>query len=100
MTINVHDVGDPVRIAATFLDLSGDPVDPATVELHVMDPSGNIGIFHYEASPTDIVRVSTGSFYKDVEADEPGDWYYRWVSTGPGQGAEPGQFVVAPTPFP
>ena len=99
MTINVHQKGDRIRISMSFADLDGTAVNPDTVTLEVMDPSGNIDSYHYEASPTDIVQLATGSFYKDVEGDESGDWHYWVESTGSGEGTQSGQFVVEPTHF-
>lgn len=97
MSINVHHKGELVRISASFTDIDGSAVDPTTVSLSVMDPSGNIDAYTYAAS--EITNSGVGSYYKDVDADESGDWHYWWESTGTGQGAEPGQFVVAPTHF-
>lgn len=89
-----------MRISATFKNISDEDVNPSTVALYVMDPSGNTDTYLYEESPTDIANDSVGNYYKDIEVDEAGDWHYRWVSTGTGQGSEPGQFVVAPNPIP
>ena len=97
MSIDVRNKGDLVRITATFTDVDGNLVDPGTITLKVMDPSGNIDSYTYSGG--DVTKASQGSYYKDVSADEEGDWHCWWLSTGSGQGAEPTQFVVAPTPF-
>ena len=99
MTINVHQKDDLVRISASFSNLEEVAVDPDTITLEVMDPSGNIDSYHFESSPTDIVKSATGSYHKDIEADEAGDWHYWWQSTGSGEGTQSGQFVVEPTHF-
>lgn len=96
MTINVRQVGDLVRLSASF-SVSGSAVDPATVTLTVMDPSGNSDEYTYAASQ--ITKVTTGSYRKDISADEAGDWHYRWESTGTGQASELGQFMVEGAPL-
>lgn len=96
MSIEVKQKGQLVPVTATFLDEDDVPVDPTTVTLKVMDPSGNIDTYTY---PTGVTKESPGNYYKDVEADEEGDWHCWWESTGAGQSSEPTQFVVAPTPF-
>lgn len=99
MGINVHHKGDLVRVSGVFKDINGTEVDPTTITLKVLDPSGNETSYGYGESPETVERDSTGNFHVDVEADEAGDWFYWWESTGAGQGAEPGQWVVEPTAF-
>lgn len=99
MTINVHHKGDLVRISGVFKDINGTLVDPATVQLQVQDPSGNVTTYSEDVSPTEVERASTGNYYVDQVVDEAGEWHYWWIATGTGQGTEPGQFVVEPTPF-
>lgn len=95
MTINVYDVGDLVTVSGAFTDTSDDPADPSTVSLAYTDPSGNVTtlVFGVDA---DVVKDSTGNYHVDVSVDEAGDWHYRWISTGTGQGAQLGQFAVKP----
>lgn len=97
MTISVYNKGDLVRVTAAFEDISGTPVDPTTVSLKTLDPSGNVDEYTYAGGA--VTKASTGNYYKDVDADEEGDWHCWWEATGSGEGAEPVQFVVAPTPF-
>jgi hypothetical protein len=84
-------------VTATFTDITGTLVDPTSVELSVMDPSGNIDTYTYSGGQ--VTQASTGVYRKDLQIDEAGDWRYWWESTGTGQGAEPGQFVVEGHPF-
>ena len=97
MAIDVVNKGDLVPVTAEFLDENDAPVDPTTVALKVMDPSGNVDTYTYALGQ--VTKSSTGNYYKDVNADEEGDWHCWWESTGTGQAAEPTQFTVAPTPF-
>jgi hypothetical protein len=72
-----YDTGEAVRIRTTFT-LDDVPTDPTTVTLYVRDPSGNTDT-HNQGT---LVNPSTGVWYKDVEADEPGTWSARMVGTG------------------
>jgi hypothetical protein len=98
MTIDVLHVGDLYRIEADFTNISGVAVDPSTVSLKVMDPSGNVDEYTYSGGS--VSTDGTGSYYKDVSLDEAGDWRAWWSSTGTGQGAEPVQWVVEGYPLP
>lgn len=95
MTINVYDVGDLVTVSGAFTDVAGLPADPATVSLAFVDPSGNVTTYLY-LTDVQVVKDSTGNYHVDVNADEAGDWHYRWIATGTGQGAQLGQFAVKP----
>jgi hypothetical protein len=97
MTIPVRHVGDVEELTATFTDEDDTLVDPTTVVLRVLDPSGNTDTYTYALAQ--ITRDSLGVFYKDVTLDEAGEWRYTWTSTGTGSGAEPGQIVVEPLPL-
>lgn len=99
MTINLYDRDQPVRVTALFQDEDGNDVDPATVELTVISPSGIERSFTYGGSPDTVTRASTGNYFADVEANEAGDWFYRWTSTGTGAGVQDSQFMVSPTRF-
>lgn len=96
MSIDVKHKGDLQELKATFRDEDDTLVDPSTVSLKVMDPSGNVDEYTAVAGLT---RESLGVYFTDIELDESGDWHYWWTSTGSGEGAEPGQITVAPTPF-
>jgi hypothetical protein len=92
---NKHDLGDLVKVVGTFTGPDDDdaPVDPDMVKLSFRDPSDNVTTWIY-GSDDEIVKDSTGVYYALIDADEAGDWYYRWWSTGAGQAAEEKQFTV------
>lgn len=98
MSIAVYARGQLVRLSNNFQDADSADVDPTTVSLEVMPPdSGSPDTYTYAGSQ--ISRTDAGDYYIDIEASQEGTWYYRWVSTGTGQGAVEGQFEVAPSPF-
>jgi hypothetical protein len=88
-----YDIGDLVRLTATFTDDAGDPVEPGTVQLVTRDPA-DVEAEHDATSDDD------GAYHVDLQPQGAGTWGYRWVATGAGQGAEPGQFHVRPAFYP
>jgi hypothetical protein len=95
MTINVYQKGDLIRISGVFKDLAGGLVDPGTVALKVSKPSG--AVLAYTFALGTVIKDSVGNYHRDENIDEAGSWRYRWESTGTGQAAEEGQFVVEPS---
>lgn len=94
MALPAFDVADGVRATAAFQDLNGNPADPTTITLKVLDPAGTI-------TEPPVFRTGTGSYYADfVLPNEPGSWSYRWEGTGDVQVAEEGKFTVRASAFP
>jgi hypothetical protein len=96
MSFNRHDLGDLVRVstgeAGFTVAVTGDTLDPDAVFLSVRSPSG---LMSYEYGVGDvIVKDGVGKYHADIDADEPGVWFYRWWSTGNGQAANEGRFEV------
>lgn len=92
MTRNAYDIGDLVRCAGTFAS-SGANVNPSAVMFKVRSPAGVVTTYTYGQDAA-LVRDATGVYHVDVSADEPGDWAYRFWSTGTGQAAAEGRFGV------
>jgi hypothetical protein len=46
-----------------------------------------------------LVRTATGNYHSDVTPTIAGQWWYRWESDAPGQGAKEGSFYVRPSEF-
>lgn len=90
---NIYDVGDLVRVSATFkrgaaLD------DPTTVTLKIRKGDGTSATYTYALGQ--VIRDSLGIFHADISLDVPGTWAYRWEGTGPTQAAGQNTFVVQP----
>ena len=90
---NKYDVGDLVRVTGTWTDSDGAATDPTAVKLYYKDPSGNITESTY-LTDTDITQDTTGVYYADIDIDESGKWFYRWVGTGSAQAADEYWFTV------
>jgi hypothetical protein len=99
MTINVYQKGDLVTVAVEFLDSDDAPVDPDTVTFLYTPPSGTTVEFAFSDSPSEVVKDSVGNYHVDLVPDESGQYFYRWESTGSGQAAENGEFMVEPSNF-
>lgn len=93
---NVYDVGDLVKITGDFTDEDDEDINPTTVTFEFTDPLGNTTTYAYGIDD-ELVRDSEGHHHVNIDVDESGTWYYRWSSTGTGQAAEEGSFVVRPT---
>ena len=93
---NSYDIGDGVRLKATFT-LSSVNTDPTAVKLKVKDPSGNIDIYTYALAQ--ITKSAVGKYYKDIFVDESGEWFYRYEGTGTIEAADERKFIAEVSEF-
>jgi hypothetical protein len=85
--IGICDQGDLVRLWGEFRDGDQDPIDPTTVRLSIRYPGGRLVTYTYGTDAA-LIKDSTGNFYLDFDASTHGTVYYRFFSTGTGQGAD------------
>ena len=97
MTLSAYDIGDLVRCTGTFA-ASGSNVNPTAVMFKVKTPAGVVTTYTYGTDAA-LVRDSTGVYHVDVSVAEAGEYVYRFWSTGTGQAASEGKFVVRSTLF-
>ncbi len=71
-----YQVGDKVRLKATFTNIDEDAINPDTVTFRVKKPDGTVTVY------SDPVNSSTGVFYKDLTVDAAGIWTYKVIGTG------------------
>jgi hypothetical protein len=83
---NIYDAGDDVRVSGAFANAAGTAIDPDAVFAQYKDPSGNVTSLEY-GEDAELVRDATGSYHVDIDADEAGQWFYRFYSTGSGKAA-------------
>ncbi len=94
MAYNFHELGQLVRVSATFREIaSGDEVDPDVVLLAIENSEGAV-VEHTYLDGAFVVRDGTGAYHADVDASSAGTWFYRWRSTGDGQAARETRFKV------
>ncbi len=96
-TRNAYDIGDLVRCTGTFAS-SGTNVNPDAIMFKVKTPAGVVTTYTYGTDAA-LVRDATGVYHVDVSATEAGQYVYRFWSTGIGQAAAEGQFLVKLTLF-
>jgi len=89
---NIYDIGDMIRLDAE-LTVSGAVIDPTYLSLSVIDPLDVEYTFIYGQTGA-FVHPSTGLFYLDFYAQYPGQYTYRFYSSGTVWGAEVKRFVV------
>lgn len=93
-----HYVNDLVRIETNFQNVDGTALDPTTVTLLTMSPSGTETTYTY--ADGEVTRESAGVYYYDLTPDESGRWAWRWQTTGSGTTmAYEGSIVVQYSPF-
>jgi len=86
----VYDIGDTVRMQATFRNLSEALTTPTTTTLYVQDPSGNVSTI----ANASLSSGGTGVKYYDFTVDEAGTWWYRFKAAGNMVAEEEGSFKV------
>lgn len=96
---NAYDVGDLVRISATFANVSGVNADPTTVKAKFKNPAGTVTTYTY-GTDVQLVKDATGKYHVDISITSNGEWWYRWEGTGAVQAAEENDFVVRKSQFP
>jgi hypothetical protein len=96
--MNSYAIGNLVRVSVVFANSADAAVDPDVVGVQVRNPAGTVTALAY-GPDAEVVKASTGHYYLDVDADEPGEWLYRWYSMGTGQAAAEGAFTVEASVF-
>lgn len=81
------DLGDLMRVTATFTDENDAAVDPDTVTFSVLHDDDEAAVYVYDTDP-EVVKESVGVYYVDVSLNASGYWRARVASTGDGQAAE------------
>lgn len=89
----VYQIGDVLRLKATFTDIDGAVADPTTVTITVLAPSGTETEKTYGAAQ--VTRVSTGVYYYDFSVTESGKHYFNWSAGGAYVASDQGAFQVA-----
>lgn len=91
-----YNIGDLLRLKATFTSLTGTLVDPTTITLKVKNPAGTTTTYTY---PTHITKSSTGVYYYDYAVAAAGTHYYNWAGSGAFQAADENSFEIVSTVF-
>lgn len=92
---NTYTVGDQPTLTASFIDPSGNYVDPTAVTFSVRKPNGTT------VNPS-VSRTSVGIYQCQQALDTPGQWKWKAVGTGAAVAASSpnqGNFRVEPQSF-
>jgi hypothetical protein len=92
MMFNEYDIGDLVRLDI-LIQVSGVNIDPNHLSLFVTDPLGQEDTFIFGATGT-FIQEATGRYHLDYFVSYPGQYKYRFFSSGTAWGAEVRRFVV------
>lgn len=96
--VNSYDLGDQVRLSATFTDADGAAVDPTVITVKYADPTGAVTDLTYDVDLA-VTRDGDGTYYVDFVPTAAGTWRYRWESTGAVTAAAEGAFQVRRSSF-
>lgn len=89
-----YDIGDRVRVSATFRDPESDAyVDPSTVTVKHRRESGSITTLVYGTDAA-VVRDAVGRYHVDLDVDAAGAWHVRFESSGTYRTAQELTFTV------
>lgn len=91
--VNVHNIGDLVRITGTLTTAAGAPVDPSTLVAKVKAPDATVTTYTYGTTAFPI-KSAAGVYYVDVTPTQVGEYWYQFLSTGTGQAMDEGMFRV------
>jgi hypothetical protein len=84
--------GNLVRCFCYFEE-NGERVVPDTVTFKIKNPNGNVSTYVY-GTDDELEKDAENLFSIDIEASVPGQWFYRFESTGTGQAAFESEFIV------
>lgn len=83
--MDVYDLGDEVRVTATFTNDDEDLSDPSSITVRVLPPGGETVVYTYDPEgdpPGAVDRESEGVYTLTLEPAIPGRWVYRFETTG------------------
>ena len=93
--MNCYDYGTAVMMTAAFSDGSGNPLDPGTVTLRVLDPNGGEQVF----TTGQLSRTAPGAYQYTIVPMVAGAWFYRFEGSGQCTATADSVFNVSDTPF-
>jgi len=95
MALDTYDEGQTIRVSGSFYNLSSVLADPSTITFQLEQPDGTVLEYVYGGSPDGgMVKSSTGQYYIDYTAEDPGMYRWRWHGAGLIKAAGDGRFFV------
>jgi hypothetical protein len=90
--LNDADIGDLVRVTASFIDSSGALADPTSAEIIARSPTGS-------EQSLSVTKLSTGIYYAEQSIDEENTWWFRAKGAGAVEAAAERSLHVRATAF-
>lgn len=94
----VFDIGDVIKLSASFTDDEDVAIDSGQVRLKLKSPAGTTTTYTY-GTDADLIKASTGNYYLEFAITAAGIWFYRWEGNTTNLAAEEGSFFVRETSF-
>lgn len=91
-------IGDKIRLTATFRDVGRFLADPDTVRFRFKQECNAETAYVY-LTDSQIVRDSVGVFHVDLALTAQGEWWFRWEGDGTLAGAIEKALEVDPSKF-
>jgi hypothetical protein len=94
--MNSYDIGDQVRLSATFANSAGVATDPTVVRLQYRYAGSDVITTLLYGTDAALVRAGAGAYYADLVLAAAGTIYYCWQGEGAVHQAEEGALAVRP----
>jgi hypothetical protein len=78
--VAAYDIGDTVRLTATFKNTAGANTDPTAVACTWKSPDGTVTSYTYAGAT--ITRSEAGIYYVDIAPTVSGNHWYDFTGTG------------------
>lgn len=90
---NSYVEGQGIRLTGQFRDDVGRLADPNGIYVRIRTPDSVVVTYVY-LTDSELVRLSTGVYYIDLDLEQDGCWAFAWGSTGALQALTDGTFDV------
>jgi hypothetical protein len=90
-----YNIGDLIRISASFTNTASALTDPTALNIVVKAPGASV--LHTYGTSASLIKSSSGIYYLDYPAASSGEHYYTWTATGAVETSEEGAFNVVRT---
>lgn len=98
VAVNSYDLGDQVRLTASFTNSDGTAIDPTVITVKYAAPDGSVTDLTYDID-LNVIREADGAYYVDFVPPAAGTWRYRWEASGAVTAAAEGAFQVRRSSF-
>jgi hypothetical protein len=76
-----YQIGDKIRLTATFKDINRALIDPDVVRFLVRQPDRTIRKYTFGGIDGVVHHQSLGVYYADLKLTAAEEWWYRWEAS-------------------